>query len=149
MKVKSAVISFSEKEINKILSSLDLPITNIDVSCTEGKMVVKIKKGITIKINIIFTADGRHLSATIEMGAVGNPLISRILKLAMENASEWGVTLIDRTLVFDPQVAMRNSDIAGDIRIEKIAVGTKELVLALEADIPVGQFLKAPENSGK
>ncbi len=36
MKIRSAVISFSDYEINKILASLDLPVAEINVSCTGG-----------------------------------------------------------------------------------------------------------------
>lgn len=142
MKIRSAVISFSDDEINKILASLDLPVAEIQVSCTNGKLVVKVKKGITVKVNIIFAADGRHLSATIDMGLLGNPLISRILKKAVENDSKLGLTLSDRTLLFDPQVAMVNSGIKGDFRVEKTAVGAGELVMVIEGNIPLDQFVE-------
>lgn len=143
MKIRSAVISFSDDEINKILASLDLPVAEINVSCAAGKLVVKVKKGITVKVNIIFAADGRHLSATIDMGILGNPLISRILKKAIESDSQLGLTLTDRTLLFDPQAAMKNSGVKGDFRVEKTAVGAGELVMAIEGDIPLDQFVEA------
>jgi len=147
MKIRSAVISFTDREINEILASLDLPVSEITVSCAGGKLVVRVKKGITLKINIIFAADGRHLSATIDMGTLGNPLVSRILKKAMENSSEWGVTLSDRTLKFDPQAAMISSGIKGDFRVDKTAVGAGELVLAIDGDIPLNQFVEITEIS--
>ena len=140
MKIRSAVISFSDDEINKILSSLDLP-AEIKVECDCGKLMVRIKKGITVTLNIIFEADGRCLMATIEMGVLGNPLVSRILKKALENSSEWGVALDDRTLIFDPQAAMKSSGIQGDFRIDKTAVGAGELVFAIDGDIPLKQFI--------
>ncbi len=141
MKIRSAVISFSDDEINKILATLDLP-AEVFVTCEDGKLVVRIKKGITVKINIIFAADGRNLSATINMGFLGNPLVSRILKKVVTDDSELGLTLTDRTLVFDPQVAMTNSGIKGDFKVEKTAVGAGELVMALEGDIPLDQFIE-------
>ena len=143
MKIRSAVISFTDEEINKILASLDLPITEIQVACAAGKLVVRVKKGITFKVNIIFAADGRHLSATIDMGLLGNPLISRVLSKVIESDSQLGVTLTDRTILFDPQVAMVNSGIKGDFRVEKTAVGAGELVMAIEGDIPLEQFVEA------
>ncbi|MCK5133309.1 MAG: hypothetical protein KAR40_14300 [Candidatus Sabulitectum sp.] len=146
MKIRSAVISFSDSEINEILAKLDLPVSEITVKCIRGRLVVRVKKGITVKINIIFAADGRHLSATVDMGALGNPLVSRILKKVMENGSEWGVSLANRTLVFDPQSAMINSGIKGDFRVDKTAVGAGELVLALDGDIPLDQFVRISKN---
>lgn len=145
MKIRSAVISFTDREINEILAKLDLPVSGITVSCACGKLIVKVKKGITFKISIIFAADGRHLSATLDMGSFGNPLVSRILNRVMEKGSEWGITLVDRTLVFDPQAAMINSGIKGDFRVDKTAVGAGELVLAIEGDIPLCQFVKITE----
>ena len=146
MKIRSAVISFSDKEINEILAKLDLPVSEISVECLSGKLLVTIKKGISIKINIFFAADGRHLSATIDMGALGNPLVSRILKKVGEKGSDGGITLMDRTLVFDPQAALINSGIKGDLRVDKIAVGAGELVMAINGDIQLEQFLNV---SGK
>ncbi|MCD4709127.1 MAG: hypothetical protein K8S62_15500 [Candidatus Sabulitectum sp.] len=147
MKIRSAVISFSDREMNEILKSLDIPLVEITVSCTGGKLVVRVKKGITIKINIIFAADGRHLSATVDMGILVNPLVSRILRHVIDSVSEWGVTLTDRTLIFDPQAAMKNSGIKGDFRVDKTAVGTGELVLAVDGDIPLDQFVKITKSS--
>lgn len=146
MKIRSAVVSFSDREINEILASLDIPLVRITVSCTGGKLVVRVKKCITIKINIIFTADGRHLSATLDMGTLVNPLVSRILSRVIDNVSEWGVTLTDRTLIFDPRAAMINSGIKGDFRVDKTAVGAGELVLAVDGDIPLDQFVQIIEN---
>ena len=140
MKIRSAVVSFSDNEINKILSTLDLP-AEVKVECECGKLAVRIKKGITLTLNIFFEADGRCLMATIDMGLLGNPLVSRILKRALENSSDWGVALSDRTLVFDPQAAMSNSGIQGDFRVDKTAVGAGELVFAIDGDIPLKQFL--------
>lgn len=145
MKIRSAVISFTDEEINNILANLDLP-AEIKVFCAGGKLVVKIKKGITLKVNIVFSADGRHLSATIDMGVLGNPLVSRILKKAMQNDSGLGLTLTNRTILFDPQAAMINSGIEGDFRIDKTAVGAGELVMAIDGDIPLEQFVKLKES---
>lgn len=145
MKIRSAVISFSEQEINKILANQDLP-AKIKVSCEYGRLVVRIKKGITVKLNIIFTADGRHLSATIDMGLFGNPLVSRILSRVIDNSSEWGMTLSNRTLIFDPGIALNNSGVKGDFRVDKTAVGAGELVLAVDGEIPLDQFI---EKTGK
>lgn len=146
MKIRSAVISFSESEINEILASLDLPVNRITVECTGGRLVVRVKKGITVKLNIIFTADGKHLSATIDMGLFGNPLVSRILSRVIDNSSEWGVTLTDRTLIFDPRIAMINSGIRSDFRVDKTAVGAGELVLAIDGEIPLDQFIERTED---
>ncbi len=146
MKIRSAVISFSDDEINKILTTLDLP-AKVLVTCEDGKLVVKVKKGITVKVNIIFAADGRHLSATIDMGVLGNPLISRILKKAVESDSQLGLTLTNRTLLFDPQAAMKNSGIKGDFRVEKTAVGAGELVMVLEGEVPLEQFVGTTSKS--
>jgi len=140
MKIRSAVVSFSDNEINKILASQDLP-AEIKVSCQDGRLVVRIKKGITVKVNITFAADGRYLSATIDMGVLGNPLVSRILKRAVANDSKWGINLTNRTIQFDPQVAMMNSGIEGDFRVEKTAVGAGELVFAVDGEIPLDQFM--------
>ncbi len=140
MKIRSAVISFSDEEINKILSNLELP-AEVKVECGCDSLVVKIKKGITLTLNIVFEADGRCLFATIDMGALGNPLVSRILKRVVENSSEWGITLADRTLIFDPQAAMTNSGIHGDFRVDRTAVGAGELVFAIEGEIPLKQFI--------
>ncbi len=147
MKIRSAVISFSDNEINDILAKLDLPVSGITVECAGGRLVVRVKKGITVKLNIIFAADGRNLSATIDMGLFGNLLVSRILSRVVDNASEWGVTLTDRTLIFDPQIAMNNSGINGDFRVDKTAVGAGELVLAIDGEIPLDQFVIITENS--
>ncbi len=141
MKIRSAVISFSDNEMNKILSNQDLP-AEIKVSCEDGRLVVKIKKGITVKLNIIFSADGRHLSATIDMGILGNPLVSRILKRAVANDSEWGIALTNRTILFDPQAAMMNSGMKGDFRVDRAAIGAGELVLAVDGEIPLDQFIE-------
>ncbi len=145
MKIRSAVVSFSEQEINTILANLDLP-AEIKVSCQDGRLVVRIKKGITVKVNITFAADGRYLSATIDMGFPGNPLVSRILKRVVANDSEWGINLTNRTIQFDPQVAMMNSGIEGDFRVEKTAVGAGELVFAVDGEIPLEQFVEKPGN---
>ncbi|MCK5037168.1 MAG: hypothetical protein KAS73_14825 [Candidatus Sabulitectum sp.] len=145
MKIRSAVVSFSEQEINTILANLDLP-AEVKVSCQDGRLVVRIRKGITVKLNTIFSADGRHLSATIDMGFPGNPIVSRILKRAVANDSEWGIYLTNRTISFDPQVAMMNSGIEGDFRVEKTAVGAGELVFAVDGEIPLDQFMKKTGN---
>ena len=145
MKIRSAVVSFSDLEMNKILANLDLP-AEVKVSCRDGRLVVRIKKGITVKLNIIFSADGRHLSATIDMGFPGNPIVSRILKRAVANDSEWGINLTNRTILFDPQVAMMNSGLKGDFRVEKTAVGAGELVLAVDGEIPLDQFMEKTGN---
>ncbi len=76
------------------------------------------------------------------MGVLGNPLISRILKKAVENDSQLGLTLTNRTLLFDPQAAMKNSGVKGDFRVEKTAVGAGELVMTLEGEIPLDQFVE-------
>ena len=141
MKIRSAVVSFSDREINIILANLDLP-AEIKVSCQDGRLVVWVRKGITVKLHIIFSADGRHLSATIDMGVLGNPLVSRILKRAVANDSEWGIALTNRTILFDPQAAMMNSGIEGDFRVDKTAVGAGELVFAVDGEIPLEQFIQ-------
>ncbi len=140
MKLRSAVVSFTDQEINAILKKQDLPVTSIEVKCAGGKMNVRVKKGLNFKFSIVFGADGRHLTATVDAGALGNPIVPGILSRIAETASQWGVTLCGRTIVFDPHRAMEAAGITGDFRVERTAVGAGELVFALEGDLPLDQF---------
>jgi hypothetical protein len=142
MKIRSAVVSFSENEINLILKKLELPVSYIKVECADGKLLVRIKKGISFKVSVVFAADGRHLSATVDAGSFGNPVVNRILSRIVENSSAWGVTLCNRTLVFDPQAALLNAGLQGDFSVDRIAVGAGELIMALEGNLPLDQFVK-------
>lgn len=147
MKLRSAVISFTDREINAILARQELPVSEISVHCAGGKMVVRVKRGLSFRFSIVFGADGRHLTATVDAGTLGNPIVSRVLSRIGRSAGQWGVTRCDRTLVFDPQKALVRAGITGDFRVEKTAVGAGELVLALEGDVPLDQFMSisAPE----
>lgn len=140
MKLRSAVISFPDEEINGILGKQDLPVSSIEVRSAGGKMLVRVTKGLSFKFSIMFGADGRHLTATVDAGALGNPIASMVLRRLVESTGDWGVSLCGRTLVFDPQKALENAGIKGDFRVEKTAVGAGELVFALEGDLPLDQF---------
>lgn len=142
MKLNSAVISLTDGEINGILKAMDLPVSEITVRSTGGRMKVRVKKGISFSFSITFTADGRHLAATVDAGTLGNALAGRILGKIVDNAGRWGVSRYERTLVFDPQKALETAGLLGDLHVEKTAVGAGELVFALEGDMPLGQFLK-------
>jgi hypothetical protein len=143
MKIGSAVVSFTDEEMNRILHSLDLPVSEIKVRSAGGKFVVTIKKGINFTVSIVFAADGRHLSATLDAGTLANPFVGKFLDSTMSNVSSWGVSREGRTLVFDPQRALEKAGFTGELRIEKIAVGAGELVMAIEGDLPLEQFLSA------
>ena len=145
MKLRSAVISFTDEEINKILKKQDLPVSSVTVRSTEGSMAVRVKKGLSFKFTIAFGADGRHLTATVDAGALGNPIASLLLGRIAETGEEWGLSLCERTLVFDPQKALLTAKVSGDLRIEKTAVGAGEVVFALEGDLPLDQFVKTTD----
>ncbi len=46
MKLNSAVISLTDQEINGILRAMDLPVSEITVRSTGGRMKVRVRKGI-------------------------------------------------------------------------------------------------------
>lgn len=140
LKLRSAVVSFSDEEINEILKKQDLPVSSINVRSADGKITVRVRKGLSFTFSIVLGADGRHLTATVDAGVIGNPVAGMVLSRISENAAKWGVSLFSRTLVFDPQKALLNADIDGDFRIVKTAVGAGELVFALEGDLPLVQF---------
>lgn len=52
---------------------MDLPVSEITVRSTGGRMKVRVRKGINFSFSIMFTADGRHLAATVDAGAWGTP----------------------------------------------------------------------------
>ena len=145
MKLRSAVISFTDDEINKILKKQDLPVSSVMVHSAEGVMTVRVRKGLTFRFTIAFGADGRHLTATVDAGALGNPIASLLLNRVSEAGAEWGLSLSGRTLVFDPQKALLNANVSGDFRIEKTAVGAGEVVFALEGDLPLDQFVEVTD----
>ncbi len=142
MKLNSAVISLTDQEINGILRAMDLPVSEITVRSTGGRMKVRVRKGINFSFSIMFTADGRHLAATVDAGALGNALAGRVLEKIVNSTGKWGISRHERTLVFDPQKALETAGLQGDFRVEKTAVGAGELVFALEGDLPLGQFLR-------
>lgn len=142
MKLRSAVVSFTDEEINEILKKQNLPVSSVNVRSAGGRMIVRVRKGLSFKFSIVFGADGRHLTATVDAGAIGNPIAALMLERISESAAEWGVSLSGRTIVFDPQKALINAGLTGDFRVEKTAVGAGELVFALEGDLPLDQFIK-------
>jgi len=141
MKIRSAILSFTDDEINRLLKNLELPVSEVIVESSGGKLLVRVKKGISFKVSIVFAADGRHLSATVDAGSFGNPIVSRILTRVTESYREWGVTLCDRTMVFDPRAAMIKAGVKGDFRVDKTAVGAGELVFSLDGELPLDQFV--------
>jgi len=141
MKLRSAVVSFTDDEINKILKKQDLPVSSVIVRSADGLMAVRVRKGISFRFTIAFGADGRHLTATVDAGAIANPIASMLLKRIAEAASDWGLSLCGRTLVFDPQQALVRAGLAGEFRVEKTAVGAGEVVFALEGDLPLDQLV--------
>ena len=142
MKLRSVVVSFTDGEILELLKKLDLPLSVTGIRSADGRMFVQAKKGLHFKFSIVFTSDGRHLSATVDAGVLGNPITEKILASLGNNGSEWGVSHCGRTVVFDPEKALANAGITGDLRVDKTAVGAGELVFSLEGDLPLNQFVK-------
>lgn len=143
MKLKSAILSLSDDEINRMLKKLDLPVRAVKVKSHKGLVNVTVRKGISFSFSIAFAADGRHLSATIDAGILANPFTGSILDRIMEKAEKWGVSRHGRTLVFHPQTAMANAGVEGEFSVEKTAVGAGEIVIAVNGNLPLEQFVNA------
>lgn len=142
MRVRSAVVSLTDEEINSILRKLDLPVTEISVTSAGGKMTVRVKKFFRVSFTVVFGADGRHLTATVDAGVPGNLIAGEILERIAHKTAEWGVSLCSRTLVFDPQKAMNKAGISGDLHIEKTVADAGELILSIDGELPLDQFVK-------
>ena len=145
--IRSAILSFSDEEINRILKLLDLPVQGIKVKSADGRVNVTVRKGISFRFYIAFAADGRHLSATIDAGTLANPFVGSFLDKVQESAGEWGVSRSGRTLVFDPHTALMNAGITGEFSVERTAVGAGEIVLALQGDLLLDQFVNTAGKS--
>ncbi len=78
---------------------MDLPVSEITVRSTGGRMKVRVRKGINFSFSIMFTADGRHLAATVDAGALGNALAGRVLEKIVNSTGKWGISRHERTLV--------------------------------------------------
>lgn len=145
--LRSAILSFSDEEINRILKLLDLPVQGIKVKSGDGKVNVTVRKGISFRFCISFAADGRHLSATMDAGVLANPFVGSFLDRILESTSEWGVSRAGRTLVFDPHAALMNAGITGEISVDRTAVGAGELVIVLQGDLLLDQFVNTARKS--